>query len=59
METKTCPHCNEPAIREESWDVSYSDEPLNNSHALECWVCYDCSRMFYTHTDKEELNETI
>ena len=57
METKTCPHCNEVAERQKSWDQSHRDGESQRSHALECWSCTSCSRMFYTYPDWEELNE--
>ena len=52
MKTKTCPHCNETALRDWVQDIT-----ISGTSDLEAWMCEDCGRTFFTYTDKEEMNE--
>ena len=49
MDTKTCPHCNEVAIKYFTIDTG------DLCGVLIAWKCGTCSRRFYT--EEEEKNE--
>ena len=48
METKTCPHCNEVAVRNE-WAMNTGD--LDGM--LIPWKCDSCGKIFYTRMNDE------